>query len=89
VSFGPSVGEPGYLPYCGGCKVEACRACGYSIDGGKTSKFRTSPFCGDWFIDEIDEEGTEVVCQGCGAQAPAEIWNRRDSLDAPQPGAGQ
>lgn len=65
-----------------GCKVEKCRACGFSIEDGKVSKYRTCPFCDDWFIDPIDDAETEVGCQGCGATAPAEVWNNRARQDA-------
>lgn len=57
--------------------VEGCGACGFSIEGGKTSEFRTCPFCGDWFIDRIEEDGDTVICQGCGAEAPVDVWNKR------------
>jgi predicted RNA-binding Zn-ribbon protein involved in translation (DUF1610 family) len=60
-----------------GCKVERCGACGFPIEDGKVSEFRTCPFCGDWFIDRHLGDDDEVGCQGCGAVAPADIWNKR------------
>jgi predicted RNA-binding Zn-ribbon protein involved in translation (DUF1610 family) len=60
-----------------GCKVERCGRCGFSLEGDKVSEFRTCPFCNDWFIDRIEEGGNEVVCQGCGATAEVDVWNKR------------
>ncbi len=53
--FGPSVGEPGYLPYCGGCSTMArmvreesafkCRFCGLETRrvNGEDMFDRTAP----------------------------------------------
>lgn len=60
-----------------GCKVERCGRCGFSIEDGQTSEFRTCPFCGDWFIDRSAGDPGEVFCQGCGASAEVDVWNRR------------
>jgi hypothetical protein len=55
MSFGPSVGEPGYVPYCGGCStmvrmvrgVDAfeCRFCGLKTRriNGEDMFDRTAP----------------------------------------------